>query len=100
MEKPTEDPKKYVETAVAFANCMGGSIVFGVTDNGEIVGLDDISKTRGQIVDTLYSNISPPITPKIYAYTIDGMDLLVLETSTQTQLPFTTGRKALRRGYT
>jgi len=87
-EKPTDDPKKYVKTAVAFANCMGGSIVFGVKDNGKVVGLESISKCRDQIVDTLYANISPPMTPKIYAYSIDGKDLLVVEISAQLQLPF------------
>ena len=87
-EKPTDDPKKYVKTAVAFANCMGGSIVFGVKDDGTIVGLDNISRSRDQIVDTLYANISPPIMPRVYAYSIEGKDLLVLEMPAQSQLPF------------
>ena len=31
----------YIKTAVAFANGNGGKIVFGVKDNGEIIGVEN-----------------------------------------------------------
>lgn len=34
-----KDVMRYVPTAVAFANTMGGVIVFGISDTGEIVGI-------------------------------------------------------------
>lgn len=34
------DHLKYLKTAVAFANCNGGRIVFGVGDDRTVVGVD------------------------------------------------------------
>ena len=36
-----KDIMKYVPTAVAFANTTGGTMVFGVSDTGEIVGIEE-----------------------------------------------------------
>ena len=33
-------PKNWLKSVSAFANSMGGVLVFGVNDNGETVGLD------------------------------------------------------------
>ena len=34
-------PKSWLKSVSAFANSMGGVLVFGVNDNGETVGLDN-----------------------------------------------------------
>ena len=39
-EVPNVDSGKWLKTAVAFANCRGGRILFGVTNAGEIKGLN------------------------------------------------------------
>lgn len=38
-ELPSEDPRKVLKTIAAFSNGQGGTILFGVTDEQEIVGL-------------------------------------------------------------
>lgn len=79
-ERPNDDPKKYLKTMVAFSNTRGGVIIFGVRDNGEVVGLEgDANKIRDQIIDTIITNISPIITPGVYNYSIDGKDLVIVE---------------------
>ena len=37
---PNEDRVKYLKTAVAFANGKGGSILFGVANDGTVRGVD------------------------------------------------------------
>ena len=37
-------PKSWLKTVSAFSNGIGGIIYFGVNDNREIIGLDDIQK--------------------------------------------------------
>lgn len=51
---------------VAFSNSMGGTIVIGVTDRGEIKGLtdDDIRRLNQLIANAASENIKPPILPK------------------------------------
>ena len=79
-ERPNDDPKKYLKTMVAFSNTRGGVIIFGVRDNGDVVGLEgDANKIRDQIIDTIITNISPIITPAVYNYSIDGKDLVIVE---------------------
>ncbi len=41
-----EDHLKFLKTAVAFANCNGGRIVFGVADDRSIVGVDSLGAFR------------------------------------------------------
>ena len=36
-----KDSLKYVKTAVAFSNCQGGRIVFGVREDGVVVGIEN-----------------------------------------------------------
>ena len=78
--RPNDDLKKYLKTMVAFSNTRGGIIIFGVGDDGKVIGLEgDANKIRDQIIDTVITNISPLITPGIYNYSIDGKDLVIVE---------------------
>ena len=36
-----KQPKSWLKSVSAFANSMGGVLVFGVNDNGETIGLDN-----------------------------------------------------------
>lgn len=37
-------PKSWLKSVSAFANGIGGTLLFGVSDNGAVVGLNDIKK--------------------------------------------------------
>ena len=34
-------PKSWCKSVSAFANTFGGSLIFGISNNGEVVGLED-----------------------------------------------------------
>ena len=68
-----KDVMKYVPTAVAFANTTGGTIVFGVSDTGEIVGIDeDLVRSRMEEV----------------SYEIGGRHLIVVEVHRGSLTPY------------
>ena len=50
---------KFVREAVAFLNADGGKIIIGVSDNGEVVGVDNIDETLKQISNIIMDNIEP-----------------------------------------
>ncbi len=35
-------PKSWLKSVSAFANTVGGALIFGITDDDEVVGIDDI----------------------------------------------------------
>ena len=56
--------KQIAEEMVAFANCEGGCILFGIEDKtGEVVGLsyDDIQKTTRELGNTANEHVRPTI---------------------------------------
>lgn len=55
----TKKPKSWLKSVSAFANGFGGSIFFGVNDNGNIVGLENISDATTKISELIKSRIEP-----------------------------------------
>ena len=49
----------YLKTVSAFANYDGGSILFGVNDAGEVVGINDIEKKCLDIENSINDSIKP-----------------------------------------
>ena len=52
--------KSWLKSVSAFANGIGGSLFFGVNDEGEIVGLDD-AKSDTEFISDKIKNIIDPI---------------------------------------
>lgn len=85
----SDNPLKYVRTAVAFANGRGGRIVFGVEDSREIVGLEgDPWRVADVAVDTIMNRCEPQVPVESYVVTVDGKDLAVLEVSPGQNRPY------------
>ena len=49
----------FLKTVSAFANFSTGTIIFGVDDDGTIVGIDDMKKLRIDIENKINQNINP-----------------------------------------
>jgi predicted HTH transcriptional regulator len=72
--------KELAKEFVAFSNAEGGIIIFGVTDDGEIKGLnaDEIKKIGQLVGNTANENVKPPIHPLIKNMTIDDKKVMVV----------------------
>uniref|UniRef100_UPI00402AD238 RNA-binding domain-containing protein n=1 Tax=Thomasclavelia ramosa TaxID=1547 RepID=UPI00402AD238 len=83
--------QKYMKTVVAFANGIGGNIIFGVADNTrEIIGIekDKAFKVVDAITNAIADSCEPAIIPNIYLQTIDEKTLVIVEIEAERQRPY------------
>lgn len=82
---------KYMKSVVAFANCSGGKILFGIEDDTcKVVGIDDenVFKTMDAITNAISDSCEPAIYPDISLQTIEGKTIIVVEISAGKQRPY------------
>ncbi len=77
---------------VAFANALGGSIVVGVADNGNVTGLTKAEKEKYVQLNSNVSTqrINPPINTLINAFLIDEKLVMVIEVPEGDSKPYFT----------
>lgn len=86
---PNDAPERWLRTVVAFANCKGGRIVFGVTDDREVVGLSgDLYAIRDSISDRIADACLPMPDVTIDIVNVDGHELLELSVAQGRQCPY------------
>lgn len=76
----TRDEKRHVfKTIVAYANGKGGSVIFGIDDDGQACGLmDGLEQARTRLNDLLRDLISPAPETRIETHRHEGRNILVL----------------------
>lgn len=82
---------KYMKSVVAFANGIGGKIIFGIADKTrEVVGFDkeDVFKKMDAIANAVSDSCEPAIIPDITLQTIEGKTVIVVEVSEGRQRPY------------
>ena len=52
-------PKSWLKSVSAFANGIGGTLIFGVADDGTIVGLSNAQKDSEKISEILKARMDP-----------------------------------------
>ena len=86
---PNEQPERWLKTVVAFANCKGGRIVFGVTDAREVVGLaGDLYALRDAIADRIADACSPMPDVAVGIVNVEGREVLELSVAQGRQCPY------------
>jgi len=75
--------KSFIEEACAFANSSGGTIVLGVSDKGDVIGIDTGNTMRSRIQDTL-RQIEPSLEMTL---SVEG-DLLVVDVPSGPDKPY------------
>ena len=78
-EIPNDNSDRWIKTAVAFANCRGGRILFGVSNSRTVKGLDgNLFAMRDSISDAVASSCSPPLPAQVSITTVGGKPIIVL----------------------
>lgn len=92
-------PKSWLKTVSAFANGIGGIILFGITDDHEIIGVDDIQKRSETITALIRQRISP--VPAYVMKTIeeDGKMILILSVQSGSATPYYYRYDGIREAY-
>ena len=95
----TKDPESWLKSVSAFANGVGGSLIFGVKDDGEIVGLKNAKNDADAITTYIKDCIEPQ--PNIYIKPVpyNGKELVILTVYPGRQTPYTYNRRKRRTVY-
>lgn len=82
--------EQIAKTVLAFANTSGGKLVIGVSDNREIIGINEetIFTLKDQITSIIFDRCYPAILPEIYSVNLQGKLLLVVEVFRGNLLPY------------
>lgn len=89
------------KTAIAFANCGGGKIIFGVQDNPRsLTGISDneIFPLEERITDCIFSQCAPNIVPEISIQSAEGKNLLTAEIFPGSHKPYYLKDKGKHQG--
>lgn len=71
-------PKSWLKTVVAYANGLGGSLLFGVDDDRNIIGLKDIHDDAEKISNFIKTKVDPMLMFELQPVTLDGKEILLL----------------------
>ena len=81
-------PKSWCKSVSAFANGKGGILIFGVTDDNEVVGIDAPEKVAEKISETIKTKMDPVPDTTLKFEQVDGKVLIFLEVSAGSQTPY------------
>jgi len=79
---------EFVETVVAFSNTSGGTILVGVSDHSDIVGIGE-TKPEETVRNVLRSHCEPPVEPDVKSTLIDQRPILVVQIKEGENKPYT-----------
>lgn len=94
------NPEKIAQGIVALANTAGGVLIFGVSDQLRVEGVDDSLAVRDELVRICREDMIPPLVPLIDTVSFDsGRQIVILEVEGKRR-PYRTkdGRFYLRIG--
>ena len=90
-----DDIKKEI---IAFANCNGGTIYVGITDQGEIIGVENADDSALQISNMVRDSVKPDVTMFIHYETLEleGKSVIAVHVQRGTNRPYYLAKKGLR----
>ncbi|WP_340100515.1 ATP-binding protein [Salinibaculum salinum] len=98
FKEKLDDVSDIAKEAVAFANHDGGSILIGVDDSANVVGLDDVETAEERVAGIL-DNVEPGIVKDLEKATYEGKDVLIINILRATNVPASyNGTFYLRQG--
>ena len=81
-------PKSWLKSICAFANGQGGSLFFGIDDNGEIIGLDDVQHVS-QVISTRIRDLMDPLPDvELIPLEVEGKEILQVKVSSGHYTPY------------
>ena len=81
-------PKSWLKSVSAFANGEGGTLIFGISDDDQIVGLADPEGDAEKISEEIKSKCDPILAVNLKPEDIDGKKLLLLHVYPGQETPY------------
>lgn len=81
-------PKSWLKSVSAFANGIGGVLLFGIADDESILGIEDVKKTMEVISEQIKVKMDPTPEVVLKAHHLDGKDIVTLEVYQGDETPY------------
>ncbi|MGE5579776.1 MAG: RNA-binding domain-containing protein [Bacillota bacterium] len=87
-----------VKTVIAFANTSGGTILIGVDDDGNVVGVDDTDGTQLRLSNSIRDSVRPDVTMFVdyHVNERDGKPIIEVAVQKGTASPYYLAGKGIR----
>lgn len=97
VEFKTSFNDEALETIGAFANANGGSLLIGVNDSGNIVGLQLGKKTIEDFANRIQTATDPRIQPSIEIASLNNSHVVIINVSSNSNIPISVRGKYYKR---
>lgn len=89
-----------IKTVIGFCNRFGGKLVIGVSNNGEVIGIDEsLAEEKMEYLDKMiYEASAPPIIPLIHTQRIGDKVTLIIEVSAGMNKPYYVKSLGMEKG--
>lgn len=81
-------PKSWLKSVSAFANGLGGSLFFGIDNDGIVKGLDDVQHVCETISSKIRDSMDPLPEVEMIPHDMDGLRILQLKVSVGHYTPY------------
>ena len=81
-------PKSWCKSISAFANTLGGALIFGISDENEIIGLDNPVKDAEKISEIIKTKLNPIPEFKMSFRKVEDNILIILEVFKGDETPY------------
>ena len=81
-------PKSWLKSVSAFANGVGGALIFGVSDNEVLVGLEDAKSVSEKISETIKTKMDPVPQIILEIHSEDNKEFIVLKILAGQETPY------------
>ncbi|MCS7229941.1 MAG: ATP-binding protein [Candidatus Kryptonium sp.] len=78
FKRKVSSPEKIARAMIAFANTHGGVLIFGIDDDGSVIGVNSEKEEIDLIFTAAREHCYPPIEPKIEIFELEGKDVIVV----------------------
>ena len=94
------DNETLAKSIVCFANTDGGQLIIGISNSGDIVGVEDLDEAVRKIDDVAFNRCEPPISILPETVDVDGKIILIINIPKGEQRPYRTksGLRYIRSG--
>jgi ATP-dependent DNA helicase RecG len=94
------EKEQIIKTIVGFCNRFGGKLIIGVSNNGDIVGIDEgtAEKQMEHLDKMIYESTAPPIIPLVHTQRIGDKVVLLIEVSSGMNKPYYIKSMGMEKG--
>ena len=98
FKRDLSSPSPILKTLVAFANTAGGKLVIGISDDKQVIGVENPLDEEERLSSLIADSITPRLVPNIELFTVEDKTLLIVELFLSNSRPHYLNKKGIENG--